>query len=99
MARVALDRLLDPKYLGDLPARPIEEIRSMLAEHVTSPGPGRLPTYFEPGDLEEVSAQLDAIVDTAALSGLPELSDDGVRELMERLTGLEHEVSAQRRAL
>ena len=77
----------------------VERLPSILAEHVTSPGPGRLPTYFEPGDLEEVSAQLDAIVDTAALSGLPELSDDGVRELMERLTGLEHEVSAQRRAL
>jgi hypothetical protein len=150
MASVTLDRLLDPEYLGDLPARQIEEIRSMraecqqvevglsylrrlaqgrldivadelrrrtdgspptdmaglverlpsiLAEHVTSPGPGRLPTYFDPGDLAEVSEQLDKIVDTAALSALPELSDDEVRTLMHRLTGLEHEVSAQRRAL
>jgi hypothetical protein len=150
MARAALDRLLDPEYLGDLHARPIEEIRSMraecqqievglsylrrlaqgrldivadelqrradgseptdmaalverlpeiLGEHVTSPGPGRLPTYLDPGDIEGLTAQLDAIVDATALAGLPELSDDEVRAVMARLTDLEVTVSAQRRSL
>jgi len=77
----------------------VERLPEILAEHVTSPGPGRLPTYFEPGELEGVTAQLDAIVDTAALAELPELTDDDVRGVVTRLTELEHTVSAQRRAL
>lgn len=77
----------------------VERLPSILAEHVTSPGPGRLPTYLEPGDLDEMRAPLDAVADTGALAGLPELSDDEVAAVLARLTELEQTVSSQRRAL
>lgn len=148
---VELERILDPGYLGDLPRRPIEEVRTLRAEcqrvetglsyvrrlvqgrldivvgelqrrreggdpadlstligklpeilsdRTRSPGVGRLPTIMAPGDVEgELTAALDAIVADGHLDSLPDVGDDELESMRQRLEELEHAVSAKRRAL
>ncbi|MHB8670056.1 MAG: RsiG family protein [Acidimicrobiales bacterium] len=148
----ATGRLLDLGQLGDLSARPIEEIRELraqcqraevrlsflrrliqgrldivasdlarraeggaapdlaglvkslpgiLADAARQPGsgPGRLPTYLAPGDMGELTAELDAIVDPRTLATLADQDKNHVRNLAERLSSREREVSDERRRL
>jgi len=142
-------RILDPGYLGDLPARSIEEIRSMraecqdvetglsylrrvvqgrldivdaeltrrreggapgdlaslidqlpaiLADHLRAPGTGRLPSTLGAGTIDpELEAEIDAIVES--LDDLAAVTDDQLVDARERLSQLEHDISARRRSL
>jgi hypothetical protein len=146
-----LDRLLDTAYLGDVEARPIEEIRAMreecrqtedalsylrrqvqgrldivaaelsrriegkepydpaalvdqlpeiLGHNVLAPGLGRLPTSLgAPEELDQVTVELEGILHHSSLMGLDKISDEEVRQLIDRLTEYERTVSDRRRAL
>jgi hypothetical protein len=77
----------------------IEQLPTILAEHTAGPARGQLPEVVAPPDVEELSAQLDAIVDADKLASLPTLADDAIRNVAEKLTELERTVSAQRRSV
>ena len=84
----------DPADLRSL----IEELPSILGEHLRAPGIGRLPTGLGEGsvdpDLEARLAQ-DAVVG----DDLPGLSTEDLSALGDRLGDLEREVSGRRREL
>jgi len=151
MASDELDRVLESDYLGDLQARPIEEIRAMrdecrhaedglsyvrrqaqgrldivaselerraegkgpsdagdivemlpeiLGHNVQAPGLGRLATSLEPADpAMQFSVELEGILHESSLTGLGQITDDELRQLVDRLTEYERTVSERRRAL
>lgn len=77
----------------------VERLPEILGEHVHAPGLGRLPTYLAPSDDAELTTELDAIVDSRTLGALPDLDEDAVRGIADRLAELERELSDQRRTL
>ena len=78
----------------------VEELPKILSEHVHAPGgPGRLANAVVPPDEEELTAELDSVVDVRALGSLSELSDQEEDRLIDRLARMEREVSDRRRAL
>lgn len=144
-----LDRVLAPGYLGDLPSRPLDEIRSLredstqvaekvsylrrlvharidivvgeirrraaggdradlaslveelndaLAENVQSPGHERMVSPAPPPDVDEVTAEFDAALGHR-ITDLPDLSDDEVRVLADRLAEIDRDLSPKRRAV
>jgi hypothetical protein len=146
------ERLLAPDYLGDLSARPIEEIRAMraecqevevglsyvrrlvqgrldilgaeirhraassersdlaslvedlpsiLADHTHAPGVGRLSKLMAPSDdvENEMEADLEQVVSADEITRANDLTEDQIRDVLERLTVFEHTVSATRHSL
>lgn len=85
----------DPADIAGL----VEQLPSILADHLRAPGLGRLPTSLGTG---QVDAQLEAAVEAAA-PGLGEelqaAGDDELTGSIDALTALEHEISGRRRAL
>ena len=78
-----------PSIIGSGPPRPA--------------GPGRLPTRLAP-DMETVEADdltedIDAVIDPGALGSLPTMDRSELRSLSERLIEVEARISAQRKAL
>jgi hypothetical protein len=74
-------------------------LSDILGDHIHAPGNGRLPQLMSP-DLNEVdTTSLDEIAGPGRLSGLAELVDDDLADLVERLSAYEAEVSSQRRTL
>lgn len=149
-----LDRLLDADYLGDLQARPIEEVRTMrdecrraedglsfvrrqaqgrldiVAAELTRRNEGKGPsdaadivdmlpeilghgvaatsgsianvrsTNLEPpDDAGRMIVELEGILHESSLLGLGQITDDELRQLVDRLTEYERIVSDRRRAL
>jgi hypothetical protein len=92
-----LARRRDGGEPGDLRAL-IEELPSILGEHLRAPGVGRLPTGLGEGT---VDPELEARLADAAVAGddLPGLTDDALAALGTRLGDLEREVSDRRRDL
>jgi hypothetical protein len=82
---------------GDLRSL-IEELPSILGEHLRAPGVGRLPTGVGEG---AVDPALEARLDEVAVVGddLPDLSTEALTALGDRLGDLEREVSDRRREL
>ena len=86
----------DPHDLSEL----ISNLPQILADRVRSPGVGRLPQQMAPAVSEaDLSAQVDAIVDTDRLTALPDLDDEEVQSLRDALDAFEQEVSGRRREL
>ncbi|HET7653733.1 MAG TPA: hypothetical protein VFK42_11895 [Acidimicrobiales bacterium] len=77
----------------------VEELPSILGEHVHAPGTGRLPTLMAPSAEDEtrLRAELDAIVAPEVLTALDRLDDDELAGLVERLNAFEREISERRR--
>ncbi|HEX7166831.1 MAG TPA: hypothetical protein VF230_07610 [Acidimicrobiales bacterium] len=70
----------------------------MLGDHARPAGFGRLPTLLEPGpDSDEYLAEADEVAHQDSLASLPDLSDDDVRELSDRLGEIERKLSDRRR--
>ena len=70
----------------------------MLSEHGRPPGLGRLPTLMAPGDdSDELLAEADEVAHQESLGNLPELGDDEVTELADRLVEIERSLSERRR--
>ena len=84
----------DPADLRSL----IDELPSILGEHLRAPGVGRLPTGVGEG---AVDPELEARLGEVAVVGddLPGLSTDALGDLGDRLADLEREVSDRRREL
>ncbi len=83
-----LDSIVDrlPSIIGSGPPRPA--------------GPGRLPAQMFP-DIhdEDLTRDIDAVLDADTIGKLPNLSDDELRAIEQRLSELEARISEQRRAL
>lgn len=100
IVRADLARRAEGGAAPDL-AELVERLPKILADAAPEPGsgPGRLPTYLAPGDMGELTAELDAIVDPLTLATLAERTQDEVRDVAERLSRREREVSDRRRRL
>src|SRR5579864_1480895 len=83
-----LDTLVEhlPTIIGSGPPRP--------------PGYGRLPSQMSP-DLErdDLTAEIDDVLDADHVAALPEMDQDELRGVAERLNDIETRISHQRRAL
>lgn len=74
-------------------------LSDILGDHLLAPGNGRLPQLMTP-DLDDVdTGPLDAIAGPGRLSGLGEVTDADLAELVEQLSAYEADVSAKRRGL
>lgn len=68
--------------------------------HSAGAGLGRLPATFRPADMDGwIAHELNSIVGVDRLPGLPELSDDEMRDIADKLDELERKVSAKRSTL
>lgn len=82
---------------GDLRSL-IDDLPSILGEHLRAPGVGRLPTGVGEGAVDpELEARLAEVA--VVSDDLPELPTDALEALGERLAELEREVSDRRRDL
>ncbi len=83
---------------GDL-AGLIDELNGALAENVRAPGHERMVASLLPPDIDEITAELEAHVGPRGLAELPELGNDEIAALADRLTELGQRYSERRRAL
>ena len=78
----------------------VEELPSILSDHVHAPGLGRLPALMGPGDLDhELEARLEAVIPASHLAKIDSLDDAEVSSACDGLVELERAVSAQRRSV
>lgn len=78
----------------------VEELPSILSDHVHAPGLGRLPALMGPGELDtELEARLEAVIPASHLANIDSLDDSEVSSACEGLVELEKTVSAQRRSV
>jgi hypothetical protein len=82
------------------PSELVERLSAMLGEQTRPAGFGRLPTMMAPDQAsDEFSGEIDEIADPQSLATLPELSDDVIGKLADRLTTLERSLSERRRSV
>ena len=87
---------LEPSDLASL----VDQLPEILGHNVQAPGLGRLPTSLEmPDNLDQITVELEGILHFTSLTGLVEITDDELRDLVDRLTEYERTVSDRRRAL
>jgi hypothetical protein len=92
---------------GDAEGRDLSSVVDALPEILaggggrTIGGPGRNPVLHSPNteSLDEVTEELDAILGADNLSGLANLDQAELAELVEQLRDLENRVSTERRGL
>ena len=80
----------------------VESLPQILAETQPAAGGGSLRVLVgvdQAGVQKELMAEVDELSGVDALVHLPELSDDELRSLRNRLSELEHELSVARRSL
>ncbi|MBW3556623.1 MAG: aerial mycelium formation protein [Actinobacteria bacterium] len=71
---------------------------TILSDHGRPSGLGRLSARLAPSEeVDEFIAEIEEVADTDALANLPDLSDDVVSKLADRLAALERSFSARRR--
>lgn len=104
--QVRLDLLgteLSHRQSGDRPADIqdlIARLPDILAEHGRSPGFGQAPRDLKLPDIDaDLTRLVDDIVPPGRLAELASIDVTEIAELVERLEGLEHEVSSARRQL
>jgi hypothetical protein len=93
-------RLLGLAELG--PEALVDQLPQILGEHSRGEGPGRMPmSFFAPadGELLKLTARVEEMLPSDQLGSLGELSTGELDELLVGLSNLEHDVSAERRAL
>ena len=79
----------------------VQQLPQILGEHSRGQGPGRLPSIFAPaeGSQLDLSARVEALLPSGKLGSLGTMSSTELSELLASLSGLERDVSAERRAL
>jgi hypothetical protein len=78
----------------------IDQLPTILGDHVHAPGLGRLPALMGPGDLDGLfQSRLDAVMPASQLSALSDLGDSELSSAADGLEELEREVSTQRRVV
>ena len=84
---------------GDLSSL-VEQLPSILADHLRAPGNGRLPVTMEPSRVDpELQGRFDDILAGADVDAITTVDDARLSAAVEELTTLEHEISERRRAL
>lgn len=78
----------------------IDQLPSILGDHVHAPGLGRLTQLMGPGDLDaSLEARLETVMPASKLSSLSDLGDAELLAAADGLEEMEREVSAQRRVV
>jgi hypothetical protein len=77
----------------------VDQLPGILGEQGRPAGYGRLPTLFAPSEVDDLTAEVDAVADPTRLSSLPDMSDEEVRALADALGELERQTSDRRRLL
>lgn len=78
----------------------VDELPSILAEHVHAPGLGRLPTLLAPGRLDRaLEEQLESILSEDRLANLSEVTDQELAATATALADFEKSVSSIRRSV
>ncbi|HXW79217.1 MAG TPA: hypothetical protein VEJ84_06940 [Acidimicrobiales bacterium] len=79
----------------------VQQLPQILGEHSRGQGPGRLPSIFAPaeGAQLDLSARVEVLLPSDKLGSLGTMSSTELSELLTNLSGLERDVSAERRAL
>ena len=78
----------------------IEALTHALADRITAPGHGHLPTTFAPNEVDPALLEgLDAIASPALLSDPKAMTDSELRSAAEALETYERDVSVMRRAM
>jgi hypothetical protein len=84
---------------GDLTSL-VEELPSILSDHVHAPGLGRLPALMGPGELDPaLEARLESVIPASHLATIDSLDDAEVSAACSGLVDLEKAVSSQRRSV
>ena len=83
----------DPSDVAGL----VDDLKSVLSGNVHSPGHQRMVDPSPPPDLDEVTTEFEASLGSKGLADLPDLSDDEIRALAERLAEMDRDLSARRR--
>jgi hypothetical protein len=96
--RRRIDKVLDPEFLVDLPAWPIDGLRRQQAECLEVEE-SRLTRRLAPSMAVEWRRGRETLITDATLAKLPNLDDDELRSTIRELGELEHGVSQQRRDL
>ena len=79
----------------------VEQLPQILCEHTHAAGLGRLPAIFAPAEGSQLSlaARVDELLPSDKLESLATLSSAQLSDLLTRISDLERDVSAERRAL
>lgn len=77
----------------------VKELPEALAANVNPGGHTRIVSNLLPPDVDDVTTELDALVDRRALTALPDLSDDDLAQLADRLAEADRTLSSDRGAL
>lgn len=75
----------------------VEDLKGVLAGNVFSPSHQRMVDPSPPPDLDRVTAEFEASLGPKGLADLPDLGDEEIRALADRLTALDRELSSRRR--
>ncbi len=78
----------------------VDQLPEILGHNVQAPGLGRLSISLEPPEeTGHLIVELEGILHVSSLTGLGHITDDELRQLVDRLTEYERTVSDRRRAL
>lgn len=78
----------------------VDQLPSILSEHVHAPGLGRLPALMGPGELDEgLQERLERALPESRLANVTEVGDAELHSAGDRLVELEREVSGLRRSV
>ena len=78
----------------------VDQLPSILSEHVHAPGLGRLPALMGPGELDEgLPARLEEAMPESRLASVTDVDDAELSSAGDRLVELERQVSGLRRSV
>ena len=78
----------------------VDQLPSILSEHVHAPGLGRLPALMGPGELDDgLQERLEDAMPEGRLANITHVADAELTSAGDRLVELEREVSGLRRAV
>ena len=86
-------------HVGEGTEEMVHQLSGILADRGRAPGFGRMPQLMAPNEEDVDTRELDEIVPPGVLAALPELDDEALVDLVERLSAYERAVSDQRHQL
>ena len=91
----------DPGWPKQTREELVQQLPHILGDHSRGQGPGRLPSIFAPaeGAQLDLAARVEVLLPSEKLGSLGTMSSTELSELLASLSGLERDVSAERRAL
>lgn len=94
-------RRLGPSRAAPAPEALVQQLPQILSEHTHAEGRGRLPEFFAPAEGAQVSlyARVEELLPYDKLASLATLGPTELEDLLARLSGLERDVSSERRRL